>query len=566
MKLLPLFVIVGLVTSAAAAPDAKPSAKTAATAMPAAVERASTTFSADAVRAHTKFLSSDLLEGRGPGTRGDALAVAYIASQFEAAGLEPAGDNGTYLQKVPLIGVTLDADKSSVAFARNGSSAGRTLAFLDEFVGSDSSQSETSTIDSEVVFVGHGVTAPEYRWDDLKSADLAGKTLVMLVNDPPATAGEPELFKGRTRTYYGRWTYKFEQGAAQRAAAVILIHSDEAAGYGWGVVKNSWGREQSSPRVAPGAPALRFAGWVTESVAKDLFASAGHDLDALIKAAGSRDFKPVPMGLRLRANLVSTIRPFDTHNVVARMRGSDPRLTEEAVLYTAHHDHLGIGTADESGDTIYNGAVDNATGTALLIEMARVWSRSNPKPKRSVMFAAVAAEEQGLLGSEWLAANPPLPSGRIALTINYDAIHQTGRVRDVTLLGVERTTFEPVARRVSTALGLTIVPDQSPEQGSYYRSDHFSLAKTGVPAFSVGRGRQVIDKPEAWAKQVSDDYRKNRYHQPADEYDPSWDFSASAQMAQLGFWLGWEAANAAQMPHWLEGEEFRAAREKALGK
>ncbi|HEV8657134.1 MAG TPA: M28 family peptidase [Thermoanaerobaculia bacterium] len=532
--------------------------------VPSELSHALKSFSAGAIAAHDKFLASDLLEGRGPGTRGDTIAEEYIATQFQSCGLEPGGENGTYFQKVPLVGVTLDSAKSSVSFTKDAASVVGPLKYLDEFVGTDTSQQSISTLDSDAIFVGHGVVAPEYNWDDYKGIDVRGKTLIMLVDDPPANASEPDLFKGKARTYYGRWTYKYEIGAAKGAQAVILIHTNEAAGYGWQVVRNSWGKETSFMRLKRGANALRFEGWITEKIANDVFRAAGQDLAALTKAAASRDFKPVPLGLKFSANLTSTLRPFDTRNVLARLEGSDPKLRAEAVLYSAHHDHLGIGTPDATGDRIYNGAIDNASGTALLLEMARVWANTKPAPKRSIIFNSVAAEEQGLLGSEWFGENPTIPAGRIALAINYDSVFEFGKVGSVTMIGVERMTFHPTAERVANALGLKIVPDQDPEQGHYYRSDHFSFAKAGIPAFSIGQGHDIIGKPADYGRKLSDDYRANHYHQPSDEFDPKWDWSSAVQMAQLGFWLGWDAANAATMPNWIAGDEFRAARDRSL--
>lgn len=533
-------------------------------AVPAPVKRAMESISTEAIRAHVKFLSSDLLEGRGPGTRGDAIATQYLASQLEALGLKPAGDGQSYFQQVSLLGLSYDPAKSSVSFVSHGRPAMGPLQYLDQFVGMDQTQNATGKLDSEIVFVGHGVDAPEYRWNDYKNLDVRGKTLVMLVNDPPASATEPDLFKGRARTYYGRWTYKFEIGAAKGAQAVILIHTQDAAGYGWQVVRNSWGRERSFTKQGPSDPALQFAGWITEPVARELFRNAGQDLDALTRAAGSRDFQPVSLGYRLKGDVTTTIRTFDTANVVAKVEGSDPKLKDQAVLYTAHHDHLGIGTPDATGDRIYNGAVDNASGSAVVLELARAWANTSPAPKRSIVFAFVAAEEQGLLGSEWYGRKPPVPPGRTALALNFDAIFMIGRVRDITMIGVERTTFNPVAERVTRALGLTIVPDQDPEQGFYYRSDHFPLAKTGIPAFSVDGGHEVVGKPADWGRRKADEYRNKSYHQPSDEIAEDWDWSSGLQMAELGFWLGWEAANAATMPNWLEGEEFRAARDRSL--
>jgi Zn-dependent M28 family amino/carboxypeptidase len=533
---------------------------------PPAVQRAMKSFDARALAVHDKFLASDLLEGRGPGTRGDDLAMEYIASQFELFGLQPAGDHGTYYQRVPLVGSRTVPEKSSISFVKEGAPA-ITPKYGDDFVTGDQTQKESNDLDSELVFVGHGVQAPEYKWDDYKGLDTRGKTLVMLVDDPPATPAEPDLFKGKTRTYYGRWTYKYEIGTAKGAQGVILIHTDDAAGYGWGVVRNSWGGEKSYLEVKPGAPALRFAAWVSEQLASQLFKGAGLDLNAMTKAAASRDFKPVPLGYRLSGKIVSAVRKFDSANVIARLPGSDPAHRDEGVLYSAHHDHFGIGKADPKGDpndTIYNGAIDNASGCALLIDSAHVWATSGVKPKRSIYFAAVAAEEQGLLGSEWLAENPPLPTGKIALGINYDAIPELGRVRDVSMIGIERQTFFADAQRIAKAMGIRIVPDLEPEQGHYYRSDHFNLAKAGVPAFSVDPGHDIVGKPAGWGKKMSDDYREHRYHEPSDQFDPKWDWTEGVEIAQLGFWLGWDAANSATMPNWVPGDEFRAIRDKAL--
>ena len=534
-----------------------------ASAQPAPVKQSFDALRADAIRAHTKFLSSDLLEGRGPGTRGDELATSYIAAQFEALGLEPAGDNGTYFQKVSLLGITTDAAQSSFSFSKAGA-----MQYRDEIAGGNQSQLENVTIDSDIVFVGHGVSAPEYQWDDYKGFDARGKTLVMLVDDPPATAKEPDLFKGRARTYYGRWTYKYEMGTSRGADAVILIHTDPSAGYGWQVVRNSWGGEQAYVKNPEGRHALAFAGWITEKKAQELFAAAGLKLDQLTQLAHRRDFKPVPLGLKFQSNLKSTIRPFDTANVVARLEGSDPKLKEEAILYSAHHDHLGIGNPDDDdpADTIYNGAIDNASGTATVLELARVWSAMKPRPKRSILFALVAAEEQGLLGSEYFGQQPPIPAGRIGLGINLDALNLFGQVTEVTMIGVDRTTFFPTAQSVTKAMDLTIVPDQAPEQGSYYRSDHFSLAKAGVPAFSIKQGLEVKGKPAGWGQAKSKEYREKHYHQPSDELDPSWDFNAAVQVAKLALWLGYEAAQGAQLPMWLEGEEFFAKTAAVRGK
>ena len=534
-------------------------AQTEKAAIPSHIRAAFDSFRPGAIRAHLKFLSSDLLEGRGPGTRGDALATSYIASQFEAMGLEPAGDDGTYFQKVPLLGITMNSDASHLAFTRNGATTIGPMKYREEFAGGNQSQQDNVDVDSDVIFVGHGVVAPEYKWDDYKGVDVRGKTLIMLVDDPPANTKEPDLFKGRARTYYGRWTYKFETGTAKGAEAVILIHTDPAAGYGWQVVRNSWAGEQAYVKKKEGENALRFAGWITESTAQKLFQSAGVDLAALTKAAASRDFKPVPLKTRFTGHVASTIRPFETSNVIARLEGSDPALKDQAVLYTAHHDHLGIAAPDPADptDSIYNGAIDNASGAAIILETARVWSQAK-SPKRSIYFALVAAEEQGLLGSQFLGEHPPVPAGRIALGLNLDAVYLFGPVTNVTMIGADRMTLFPEVQRVTSAMNLAIVPDQAPEQGTYYRSDHFSMAKAGVPAFSIKQGYEVVGKPAEWGAEKAHEYREKHYHQASDEYDPTWDFNAAVQVGQLAFWLGEEAANNKEMAMWLPGEEFYA--------
>jgi Zn-dependent M28 family amino/carboxypeptidase len=560
--LITLLAGVAALTAAEKAKTSSPKGTAASSAIPAAIRPAMASFDAGRLAAHDKFLASDLLEGRGPGTRGDAIAMEYIAAQFQAAGLKPDGDNGTYYQNIDLLGVRTQGDKSSVSFVHDGQTTGP-LTYLDQFVASDESQSGTSALNADILFVGHGVVAPEYKWDDYKGVDTKGKILVMLVDDPPASAGEPDLFKGKARTYYGRWTYKYETGAAKGAAGVILVHTGQAAGYPWEVVRNSWGGERSYVRLQPGQPSLHLAGWVTEAVAQQLFKTAGLDLNQLTQAAASRDFKPVSLDTKLTGNLSSTIRPFQTANVVGKLEGSDPKLRDQAVLYSAHHDHLGIGK-EKNGDTIYNGAIDNASGCAVLIELARVWAETQPRPKRSIVFAAVAAEEQGLLGSAYYGQHPTVPAGRIAVNLNFDSVFEMGRIQNVTMTGVERTSFFPTAQRVTKALGLRIDPDAEPEQGHYYRSDHFSLGKVGIPAFSIDPGNEVVGKPAGYGKTLLDAYHDNDYHQPSDQFNPDWDWSEGVQMAQLGYWLGWEAAQAPEMPNWNSGDEFRGARDASL--
>jgi Zn-dependent M28 family amino/carboxypeptidase len=548
--------LANLITSAAMVAAQSPAAPPN---VPAAVSQGLKEFSADAIKGHIKFLSDDLLEGRGPGTRGDELAQLYLATQFESYGLQPAGDNGTYFQAVPLIGISTQPH-TKLTFQRDAQTLEPKL--LDDYVATDQTQSGSAMLDSDVVFVGHGVVAPEYKWDDYKGVDVRGKLLVMLVDDPPATQKEPDLFKGKARTYYGRWTYKYEIGLDKGAAGVLLIHTDDTAGYPWDVVRNSWGRERAYVRVAPGASALKLAGWMTEGTAGRLMQISGQDLQRLTAAAHSRNFRPVPLKARVQGSIVSSVREFNTANVVAKLEGSDPALRDEYVVYTAHHDHLGIGKP-ENGDAIYNGALDNASGSAILLEMARVWSLNEP-PKRSILFAAVAAEEQGLLGSEYLAFHPLVPPGKTAVGLNFDGIEMFGPVRNITMLGVERTSFHPIAQRVARALDVRIDPDEHPEQGSYYRSDHFSLAKVGIPSFSISPGSDYVGKPKEFGQQMFEDYNKNRYHQPDDEYESTWDFSEGVQMGQLGFWLGWEGAMMPSLVTWNRGDEFFNIREASF--
>lgn len=549
-----------MIAAATAVSHEAPQQKSAAS-IPEPVRKVMAQIRPETVRAHTRFLSSDLLEGRAPGTRGGELAASYIAAQFEAMGLAPAGDDGTYLQRVPLLGISSDAARTAMTFTRGKENV--ELKFLRDFVATDESQQGEQQIDGELLFVGHGVVAPEFRWDDFKDVDVSGKVLVVLVDDPPATAAEPELFGGRARTYYGRWSYKFETAAQRGAVGAILVHTDASAGYGWNVVRNSWGRERPYVKLHEGERGLRMASWVTEAAGRSLFALAGSDLDKAIALAGSRDFKPVPLGVRVRASIGSNVREVNTANVVAKLEGSDPKLRDEAVLYTAHYDHLGM-TENPTGDGIYNGALDNATGVAVVLEIARAWTLADPKPPRSIIFAAVAAEEGGLRGSEFYAENPVVPPGKTVVGLNFDSVRQFGETNNVSMLGVERTTFEPVARRVTAAMGLRIDPDLHPEQGSYFRSDHFSLAKKGIPAFSVTLGNDYRGKPKEWGEAKAKEYGRNRYHQPDDEFDESWDFAGGVQAAQLGFFLGWEAAQLRTLPTWVAGHEFRATRDESF--
>jgi len=509
------------------------------------------------IRAHVRFLSHDLLEGRGTGQRGGDIAAEYIATQFALDGLQPAGDNGTFLQKVPMVGVTPDP---ATTFSLVGSSGpAKDLKPLTEYVAYNETQQPESDVDAEIVYVGYGIEAPEYDWDDYKGADVKGKVLLMLVNEPPSD--DPKLFNGRALTYYGRWTYKYEEAARKGAVGAILIHKTEMASYPWEVVRNSNSGEKSFLKLE-GAPKLKVASWIHLEAARALANMAGMDVDKLIADAQSRSFHPAPLDVRLKAHMVSKIRPFESNNVIAKLPGSDSKLKSEAVMYTAHYDHLGI-RPDMPGDNIYNGANDNATGCGILLELARTYSLAAQAPRRSVIFASVTAEEQGLLGSEYLGKHPPVPAGRIALDLNYDDVPPLGSPEEVEVSGSERTTFFPVIQAFANEFRLQIRPDARPEAGHFYRSDHFSLARVGIPAFSINEGVKYKGHDAAWGIQQADEYTAKHYHQPSDEYHPSMDFTGDAAMARFGFALGWEAASMPKLIGWQKGDEFEPARLKS---
>jgi Zn-dependent M28 family amino/carboxypeptidase len=510
------------------------------------------------IETHVRFLSHDLLEGRGTGQRGGDLAAEYIATQFALYGLKPAGDKGTYMQKVPMVGITPGADTRFAFVPANGkSSDGKTVDLkpLDEYVAYDQTQQAASDIDAEIVYVGYGIEAPEYNWDDYKGVDVKGKVLLMLVNQP---TDDPKLFHGKALTYYGRWTYKYEQAARKGAVGAILIHRTDMASYPWEVVRNSNSGEKSYLKL-DGTPKLKAAGWIHLDVAGRLAKSAGFDLDKMMADAKSRDFKPVPLGIRLNAHMTSKVRPFESNNVVAILPGSDAKLKDEAILYTAHYDHFGI-RPDMQGDNIFNGAMDNATGCGIVLELARAYAQSAQKARRSVLFASVTAEEQGLLGSEYLGKHPPIPASKIQLDLNFDDVKPLGSPEEVEVAGAERTSFYPVVQSLATEFRFTIRPDARPEAGHYYRSDHFSLSRVGIPSFSINEGMKFKHHDEAWGLAQDADYVKNHYHQPSDEYHPGMDYTSDAAMARFGFALGWEAANQPNQITWKKGDEFEKAR------
>src|SRR5580700_9410990 len=539
-----------------AAPAAAPSHEPVSVQLPSAAFAAMQTINPEHIRWHVRFLSHDLLEGRGTGQRGSEIAAEYIATQFAEYGLKPAGDNGSYLQKVPLVGITtLPETKFSLVPKQGGA---MNLKPLDEYVAYDQTQQAQSEVDAEIVYVGYGIEAPEYNWDDYKGADVRGKVLLMLVNEPPSD--DPKFFKGKALTYYGRWTYKFEEAARKGAVGVILIHKEDMASYPWEVVRNSNSGEKSYLKVE--GSVLKVASWVQLDVARKLASSSGMDLEMMMADARTREFHPVNLGTKLKAHMVSNVRHFESNNVVAMLPGSDRNLSDEAVMYTAHYDHLGI-RPDMPGDNIYNGAVDNATGCGILLELARAFSVAKDRPGRSIIFAAVTAEEQGLLGSEYLGKHPPVPAGKIALDLNYDNVQPLGAPEEVEVSGAERTTFYPWVQAMAKEFRLAIRPDARPEAGHFYRSDHFSLARVGIPAFSINEGMKFKGHDEAWGLAQDKEYTEKHYHQPSDEYHPEMDFVGDGAMARFGFALGWEAASFTKLIGWQKGDEFEAARVKS---
>src|SRR5882757_1013096 len=509
------------------------------------------------IREYVKKLAGDEFEGRGTGQKGGDAAAEWIAKQFESFGLKPAGDKGTFFQEVPMVGVKTRAE-STFAFApANGGEI--PLKYADEIVTNNEAQEEKAEIDAPIVFVGFGITAPEYQWDDYKGVDLKGKVALVFVNEPEST--DEKFFKGKALTYYGRWTYKFEETARHGAVATLIIHRTDLASYGWEVVRNSWGAERSYLR-RNGTPKLEAASWIQLDVAKKLVGLVGLDLDKMFQRAQMKDFKPLQLPIHLKAHVASQLKPFVSRNVLAMLPGTDSVLGKEAVLYTAHYDHLGI---DPSlpGDKIYNGANDNATGCGILLELARAWGAMPIAAPRSILFASVTAEEQGLLGSEYLGKHSPVPPGKIMVDLNFDDVPPLGTPEEVEVSGAERTTFYPVVQATAQDFHLAIRPDSRPEAGHYYRSDHFSLARVGVPSFSINEGIKFAGHDAQWGDEQAKDFTAHRYHQPSDEYSPDMDFTGDAVIARFGFVLGSKAAWLPTLPGWVPGDEFEAARKKS---
>jgi Zn-dependent M28 family amino/carboxypeptidase len=528
------------------------------------IQKYETSINPENIRAHVKFLSDDLLEGRYPGLRGGELAAKYVATQFAIDGLKPAGDDGTYFQNINFVGMKVRGEETSFSFIpRSGDSM--PLRYADDYTVANQTLTPSVDIDAPIVFVGYGVTAPEFNWDDYAGIDVKGKVILCIVGDPPSD--DPKFFGGKALTYYGRWTYKFEQAARKGAVGALIIHRTDLASYGWDVVKNSNTSEKTFLRDDKNAH-LQAASWIQLDIAKKLFAAAGLDFDQQFAAAGKPGFKAVELPVRLKARVESTVRPFQSPNVVGILPGSQK--PDHAILYTAHYDHLGFvpgpdGNPKSPGDNIYNGSADNGTGVGMIIELARVWGQIRSDAgaaglPHSVILSAVTAEEQGLLGSEYLGQNPPIPAAQIALDINYDMILPIGTPLEIDVNGAQRTDFYPDVEKTAKTFHLTIVPDPRPEAGSYYRSDHFSLSRVGIPAFSVDTGTLYEGHDHAWGEAKLKDFVANDYHNFSDNYHPDWDFAGNAKLLRFGMDLGWQVIHSNKPIVWNKGDEFEAAR------
>jgi Zn-dependent M28 family amino/carboxypeptidase len=535
-------------------------------AVPAELKAAFDSITANDIMQHTKALSADEYEGRGPGTRGEELTVKYLTEQYQRIGLKPGNPDGTYVQKVPLVGFTATATAS---FTVGGKQLN--LTFPTDYVAvSRRFVPESKVENSDMVFVGYGVAAPEYGWDDYKGLDVRGKTIVMLINDPqvpdPSDASklDDKMFKGKAMTYYGRWTYKYEIAAQKGAAAAIIIHETGPAGYPYEVVSGSWSRENfdiQKPDKNMGRAAVES--WITTDRAKELFTASGQDFDALKKAALSKDFKPVALNAKANMTVKNTLREINSNNVIGKLEGADPTLKNEYVIYTAHWDHLGR-DPKLTGDQIFNGALDNASGTATLLEIAEAFTKLATPPKRSILFLAVTAEEKGLLGAKYYAENPLYPLNKTLANINKDGVNQWGRTTDITMVGDDNSTLIDLLREAASAQRRAVNPDPESEKGFYYRSDHFEFAKQGVPALYTNSGISYEGKDAAFSKQKRDEYTTKDYHKVSDEIKPDWDLTGAVDDAQLLTMIGYRVAQGDKYPEWKAGSEFKAKRDEMM--
>jgi len=503
-------------------------------------------------------ISSDAYEGRGPSSAGDVKARQYLAARMAELGLLPGAADGSWEQSFDLVGVNTHQPNT---WTFEGADDSLTIKQWDDFIISSGVQEDRSEVTAaEVVFVGYGIQAPEFGWDDYADVDVTGKVVLIMNNDPD---WDPELFAGETRLWYGRWDYKYQKAAEMGAAGAIIIHTTPSAGYPFQVLQTS-GTGAQFELPAGDAPRNQFNAWLVEDAARNLVAMAGQDLDELREAAYNRDFKPVPLGVTTSMVMDVEISRVQSANVLGLIPGSDPVLKDEVVIYSAHHDHLGIGPANADGDTIYNGAMDNASGVAQVIAMARAFKALPTAPRRSVLIALVGAEEQGLIGSEWYASNPTFAPGKIAANLNYDGGNIWGETHDVTYIGLGKSSIDQIVELLLSEQGRVVMPDQFADKGYFYRSDQFSFAKIGVPAMYLDPGTDFVDRPPQWGKQQVDYYTEVHYHQPSDEYDPNWNFEGMIEDARIGFWTGLAIANADEMPTWNEGDEFEAVRLEAL--
>jgi Zn-dependent M28 family amino/carboxypeptidase len=519
---------------------------------------ASDAMTSESLLSHIKVLASDEYEGRAPGTHGETLTVGYLAHEFRKLGLEPGNPDGSFYQNVPLAGITSRVEGSITAASRR-----IPLHPLQDFVGvSRPLQPANEVRNSGVVFVGYGVVAPEYQWDDFKGADVKGKTLLILINDPPMP--DQNLFKGKAMTYYGRWTYKYEIASAKGAAAAIIVHETGPAGYPFDVVTGSWGRENFDLR-RPDSKSQRvpIEGWVSLDKARELLRACGKDFDELKRQAASRDFHPVPLAAQASFQARNTLRQVQSRNVIAKLSGSDPQLREQYIVYTSHWDHLGKDPS-RTGDQIFNGAIDNASGTAGLIELAKAFARLDPRPRRSILFLAVTAEEKGLLGAKYYAENPLYPLTKTLANINMDGINQWGRTKDIVVVGMGNSTLEDVLADAAREQGRTLAAEPEPEKGFYYRSDHFEFAKIGVPALYTDSGDNYVGMTEGFARTKRDEYTNRDYHKPTDEVKPDWNLDGAIDDLKLLWDVGYRVAQADRYPEWKPGAEFKTKREEML--
>lgn len=551
----------------AAAPSSDSSGASAASTADPAIAPALRVINADELMRHTRALSDDSLEGRAPGTPGEDKAVAYLIDQFRSAGLVSGNPDGSFVQNVTLLGITAHPEATF-----NIGSRVIPMSFPTDYVAVSRHERPTIDVNADLVFVGYGVVAPEYGWDDYKGVDVRGKTLVMLVNDPAvpdatdSTKLDAAMFKGNAMTYYGRWTYKYEIASAKGAAAAIIIHETRPAGYPYEVVSGSWSRENfdlSKPGGNPGRTLVDA--WITQQKAEELFTAAGKNFAALKAAARRKDFRPVALGASARFHIRNETRQVRSRNVVATLPGSDSTLKSEYVVYSAHWDHLGRDTTI-AGDGIYNGALDNATGSASLIALAKAYAALPARPKRSVMFIGLTAEEQGLLGARYFAENPLVPTNRILANINMDGFNQWGRTKDLVVVGYGNSTLEDVLADVVRGKGRTLVPDPEPEKGFFYRSDHFEFAKVGVPALYLDSGEDFIGRDSTYGRMKRDEYNTRDYHKPSDEIKPDWDLSGAVDDVHALFEVGYRVLGGNTWPTWKPGAEFKAKREEALKK